>query len=108
MVHLQGKGFGIKSNDVSDYQLEAIKDKYGVPRTLRTCHTGIVDGYVIEGHVPADVILRVLKEKPNIAGIGVPGMPIGSPGMPGPNPQAYDVYSFDKKGQVKVYKHIGP
>ena len=108
MGHLQQNGFSIKSNNVSDYQLEAIKDKYGVPRSLRTCHTAIVEGYVIEGHVPADAVQRVLKEKPNIVGIGVPGMPIGSPGMPGPNPQAYDVYSFDKKGQLKVYKHVTP
>lgn len=93
---------------MSDYQLEAIKDKYGVPRTLRTCHTGIVEGYVIEGHVPADVVQRVLKEKPKIAGLAVSGMPIGSPGMSGPNPQPYDVYSFDKAGHVKIYKHIKP
>ena len=93
---------------MSDYQLEAIKDKYAVPRSLRTCHTGIVEGYVIEGHVPADVVQRVLKEKPKIAGLAVPGMPIGSPGMSGPNPRPYDVYSFDKTGHVKVYKHINP
>ena len=108
MGHLQQNGFSVKTNNVSDYQLEAIKDKYGVPRSLRTCHTGIVEGYVIEGHVPANVVQRVLKEKPKIAGLGVRGMPTGSPGMPGPNPQPYDVYSFDKKGQLKVYKHVSP
>ena len=108
MGHLQQKGFKVKANNISDNQLEAVKDKYGVPRSLRTCHTGIIDGYVIEGHVPADVVQRVLKEKPKIVGLAVPGMPIGSPGMSGPTPQPYDVYSFDSAGHVKIYQHINP
>lgn len=87
-------------------QLAALKKQHGVPAKLSSCHTGLVEGYVIEGHVPGDIILRFLKEKPNVAGIGVPGMPIGSPGMPGPL-QPYDVFTFDRKGQVKVYAHVG-
>ncbi len=108
MGHLRENGFSIKTNEISDSQLSAIKEKYGVPQSLRTCHTGLVEGYVIEGHVPAQLILRLLKDKPTITGLGVPGMPLGSPGMYGPNPQSYDVFSFDRAGRVQVYKHITP
>jgi len=62
-----------------------------------------VQGYVIEGHVPADLIQRLLKERPAVAGLAVPGMPVGSPGMEGPNPQPYEVISFDKAGRTSVY-----
>jgi len=62
-----------------------------------------VQGYVIEGHVPADLIQRLLKERPAVAGLAVPGMPVGSPGMAGPNPQPYEVISFDKAGRTSVY-----
>jgi hypothetical protein len=77
--------------------------KYGVPVQLRSCHTALVQGYVIEGHVPVDAIARLLKEKPPIVGLVVQGMPIGSPGMGGPNPQPYDVLAFDRQGRVSVY-----
>lgn len=86
-------------------ELAEIKKQHGVPAQLNSCHTGLVGGYVIEGHVPGDILLRFLKEKPNVAGIGVPGMPVGSPGMPGPL-QPYDVFTFDRKGQLKVYARI--
>ncbi len=88
---------------MSQRQLDAISAKYGVPPQLRACHTALVQGYVIEGHVPVDAIARLLKEKPPIIGLAVPGMPIGSPGMEGPNPQRYDVLSFDRQGRVSVY-----
>ena len=70
---------------------------------LQSCHTAIAQGYVFEGHVPADLIFRVLKEKPAFRGLAVPGMPAGSPGMDGPNPQPYEVMAFDKEGRVTVY-----
>ena len=63
----------------------------------------LVQDYVIEGHVPADSIARLLKEKPPVVGLAVQGMPIGSPGMEGPNPQPYDVLAFDRQGRVSVY-----
>jgi hypothetical protein len=62
-----------------------------------------VQGYIIEGHVPADLIQRLLKERPALAGLAVPGMPVGSPGMEGPNPRPYEVISFDKAGRTSVY-----
>jgi hypothetical protein len=74
-----------------------------VPEKLYSCHTALVQGYIIEGHVPADLIRRLLKERPEVAGLAVPGMPVGSPGMEGPNPQPYDVISFDKQGRTSVY-----
>ena len=88
---------------MSESQLNAIKLKHGVPPQLRECHTALVGGYVIEGHVPVDAITRLLKEKPPVAGLAVQGMPIGSPGMEGPNPQRYDVLAFDRLGRVSVY-----
>ena len=108
MGHLREKGFAVKPADVSQDQLIAVKDKYNVPQRLRSCHTGVIEGYVIEGHVPGNLIARLLKEKPNVMGLAAPGMPIGSPGMEGANPQPYDVFSFDKDGRIEVYERINP
>ena len=85
-------------------ELAAIKAENGVPGELQACHTATVDGYVIEGHVPADLVARLLKERPNVAGLAVPGMPVGSPGMAGPNPQPYNVMAFDRAGGAEVYE----
>lgn len=102
-MHLQSKGFKVEKKDVTDNQLSEIKSKYRVPDKLQSCHTAVAQGYVFEGHVPADLILRVLKEKPPIRGLAVPGMPSGSPGMDGRNPQPYEIMAFDKEGGVTVY-----
>jgi hypothetical protein len=83
--------------------LEAIKAKHGVPPPLRECHTALLQGYVIEGHVPVDAIARLLKEKPPIVGLAVPGMPPGSPGMESPSPRPYSVLAFDRQGRVSAY-----
>ena len=80
-----------------------IKRSLGVPEALTSCHTAVVNGYLIEGHVPAADIARLLKTKPKVAGLAVPGMPMGSPGMEGPITQKYDVLSFDKAGKTKVF-----
>lgn len=99
--HLRAHGFTVTVEEVSD--LVGIRSKNGVPSKAASCHTALVDGYVVEGHVPADAILRMLKERPNVVGIGVPGMPIGAPGMEGPKPQPYDVLAFDRQGNTRVY-----
>ncbi len=78
-----------------------VEARYGVPKAAQACHTAVVDGYVVEGHVPVDVIRRMLKDRPSIVGIAVPGMPTGSPGMEGPK-QPYDIVSFDKAGKITV------
>jgi len=101
--HLKANGFEVIVHEVestSEYQL-----KYGVPERLRSCHTAIVAGYTIEGHVPAAEIQRLLKEKPKAKGLAVPGMPIGSPGMEmGGRSDRYQVLLFQENGQVSVYK----
>jgi len=76
-----------------------------VPRALQSCHTAVVEGYVIEGHVPADLVDRLLRERPSVVGLAVPGMPVGSPGMeaPGQAPERYQVLAFDQKGRTTVY-----
>jgi hypothetical protein len=101
--HLRKAGFKAAVTDADD--MMAIKAKHGVPQRVRSCHTGLVDGFVVEGHVPAADIQRMLKERPAIAGIGVPGMPIGSPGMEvaGVKPQAYDVLAFNKAGETHIF-----
>src|SRR5687768_12736546 len=102
--HLIKHGFRVKDNK-SD-EMSEVKRGLGVPDSMESCHTGVVNGYVIEGHVPAADIKRLLKEKPKVAGLAVPGMPMGSPGMEGPRTDRYDVLSFDKSGKTSVYaKH---
>jgi hypothetical protein len=101
--HLEANGFRVTLKKVTESQLLAVKEKYGVPMSLYSCHTALVQGYVIEGHVPADLIKGLLKDKPPLAGLGVPGMPIGSPGMLGPNPQPYEVIAFDRNGRMQVH-----
>jgi hypothetical protein len=82
-----------------------VKEKYRVPPTLQGCHTAIVDGYVVEGHVPVDAVERLLAERPDVLGIAVPGMPVGSPGMEvdGAAPAPFDVLTFDGNGDTTVY-----
>jgi hypothetical protein len=103
--HVQAAGFTAKVTEIDDAALDQLKTKRGVPATAQSCHTAIVDGYVVEGHVPAPEIHRMLRERPAIAGIAVGGMPTGSPGMevPGRAPQQYNVVAFDKQGAVRVY-----
>ena len=101
--HLQQHGFTAQVTETED--VGAIKMKHGVPPKAQSCHTAIVGGYVLEGHVPAADVQRLLTDKPAVVGLAVPGMPIGSPGMEVPNmkPQRYDVLTFDKQGQLKVF-----
>jgi hypothetical protein len=80
-----------------------IKHTLGVPDGLTACHTGMVNGYLIEGHVPAADIDRLLAQKPKVAGLAVPGMPMGSPGMEGGKAQRYQVLTFDKSGKTTVF-----
>jgi len=99
--HLRAAGFPVVAHDVEN--LDEIKALQGVPLALRSCHTALVGGYLIEGHVPAPVIERLLRERPRLGGLAVPGMPVGSPGMEGPNPEPYQVLAFDASGRVQVY-----
>lgn len=86
--------------------MEKIKTKYKVPTEYQSCHTAIVNGYVVEGHVPVEVIERLLDEKPDVIGIAVAGMPMGSPGMEieGFDDEAFDVVTFDSEGKIEIYQ----
>lgn len=99
--HLSKNGFRVETMDMPDLAL--VKQKYGVTTALEACHTAVVGNYVVEGHVPADVIKRLLKERPAVLGIAVPGMPGGSPGMEGAMKERYDVLTFDRAGRSRVY-----
>jgi len=105
---MEENGFTVKVENVDN--IAPVKDRYLVPAELQACHTAIVDGYVIEGHVPAADVKRLLKEKPDVIGLAVPGMPVGSPGMnfPGETPQPYEVIEFAKTGKTKVFASYAP
>jgi len=104
--HLQRNGFEVITYDVSD--VGPVKQSSGLPPELASCHTAFVDEYLIEGHVPASDVARLLEDKPAIRGLAVPRMPIGSPGMEGPNPERYEVLSFDASGKTEVFATHGP
>jgi len=101
--HLRQGGFTVAVEKRED--MDAIKTKFGVTEKLASCHTAIVDGYVIEGHVPAADVERLLKERPDIVGLTAPGMPMKSPGMQkvGQQPKGYSVLAFDKNGNTTVF-----
>ena len=105
---MQENGYTVQRKDVEN--LGAVKVQYQIPTQLQSCHTAVVDGYVIEGHVPAAEVERLLAERPDIAGLSVPGMPAGSPGMesPGVPDEPYDVIAFDTAGNQSVFASYRP
>jgi hypothetical protein len=103
--HLQKAGFVTKVLETRD--IDAVKTRLGVPEDLAACHTAEVSGYVIEGHVPAAALRRFLTEKPHAAGLAVPGMPIGSPGMEGGSPEPYQVVLFGPEGRRTYARFLG-
>jgi len=100
--HLRANGFTVNVKEVDS--TAGYQRQYGVPQKLQSCHTAVVEGYVIEGHVPAADIQRLLKTRPAAKGLAVPGMPMGSPGMEGPRRQAYSVLLFNADGGVTVFQ----
>ena len=100
---MRKNGYATRVENFND--LMAVKSRYNVPTALHSCHTAIVDGYVIEGHVPIEAIERLLQERPDVIGLAVPGMPIGSPGMEvdGQPAQPFDVLAFDETGNTEVF-----
>ena len=104
---MEENGYAVQVEDVQD--LAAIKNRYHVPPQLQSCHTAIVDGYIIEGHVPVAEVDRLLSERPEFAGLAVPGMPIGSPGMEveGAADQPFDVIAFDASGKTEIFASYG-
>lgn len=104
--HMKASGFRVKVIEEND--ITAVKQRFGVPEHLGSCHTALVGGYVVEGHVPASAVKRLLKEKPTAVGVSVPGMPIGSPGMDGPNPEPFSTQLFDERGRARIYESYRP
>lgn len=104
---MQENGYSVDIKDSQNF--DAIKQQYQVPQALQSCHTAIVDGYIIEGHVPVADIERLLSQRPKIIGLAVPGMPIGSPGMEvaGVAAEPFDVIAFDTAGNWEVFASYG-
>jgi hypothetical protein len=106
--HLEANGFAVKVNAADPSMLDRLKAQSGIDEKLAACHTAKIGPYVIEGHVPAPDIKRLVAEEPEAVGLTVPGMPIGSPGMEyGTTVQPYDVLTFDAAGQLQVYSSYG-
>lgn len=99
--HVEKAGFKCTVRDFND--LSEVKKTFGIPRSLESCHTAQIGSYVVEGHVPADLIVKMLRERPVGRGLAVPGMPIGSPGMEGGTPERYSVLFMNKDGTTRVY-----
>ena len=103
--HIEAAGFTVETRDRDD--MAAVKDSLGLPSDLSSCHTGVVDGYVVEGHVPAEHVARLLEERPQALGLTVPGMPIGSPGMEmGDRRDPYDILVVDRSGEAAVFASV--
>ena len=103
---MRAAGYTVDARDVAD--LMSVKLDAGVPTAMSSCHTALIDGYVVEGHVPVEQVDRLLAERPEIVGIAAPGMPIGSPGMEGPNARPYEIFAFEADGTASVYAEIDP
>jgi hypothetical protein len=102
---MRSNGFRVVTYNVSD--LPAVKAKHEIAPALQSCHTTEVGGYFVEGHVPAELVRRLLAERPRIAGLAVPGMPIGSPGMEVGPPEPYDILAVDSAGRTSVFASRG-
>ncbi|GAA4015965.1 DUF411 domain-containing protein [Actimicrobium antarcticum] len=101
--HLKASGFEVSARNVGDTGV--YRKKFGIPQALGACHTGFINGYALEGHVPAAEIKRLLAERPKAIGLAVPAMPLGSPGMEGPRKDPYDVFLVQADGRHSVFKH---
>jgi hypothetical protein len=99
--HLRTSGFAVNAHDIPD--VDGFRARVGVPAALASCHTALVGGYVVEGHVPAADIRKLFDERPKALGLAVPGMPMGAPGMDSPQASAYDVLLFQANGTTRVY-----
>jgi len=104
--HLRASGFTVRTTDVVD--LDSVRARFGVPQRLASCHTAVIGGYIVEGHVPASAVKRVLAEKPSAVGISVAGMPTGSPGMEGLKQEPFSAVVFDERGRSKVFESYRP
>jgi hypothetical protein len=101
---LEEAGFVVTIEETNN--LDAVKQSYNIPSDGSSCHTSVIGDYVVEGHVPLEAIEKLLTEQPDVAGIGLSGMPIGTPGMPGPKTAPYEVYQLSEVGEMSPYVKI--
>ena len=108
--HMKASGFEVRFVNMPREELDKVKAKHRIPAALHSCHTALVGGYVVEGHIPAGEVTRLLKKRPSVVGLAVPGMPLGSPGMEVARvkPQPYNVLTFDKQGKTQVFSTQKP
>ena len=106
IAHLQRNGFRVKVVEATNAR--AVRRDLGVPEQLASCHTALIGGYVVEGHVPAATIRRLITEKTTAIGVSVPGMPVGAPGMAGPHAEPFVVYLFDERGRARPFDTYRP
>lgn len=106
ITHMEEQGFSVKVK--SRFNVKPVKKQVGLPSSLAACHTAVVGNYVVEGHVPAQDVKRLLREKPDVRGLSVPGMPVGSPGMErGDRVEPYEVLAFTPTGDTTVVAQYG-
>ncbi|MCJ7428795.1 MAG: DUF411 domain-containing protein [Candidatus Nanohaloarchaeota archaeon QJJ-5] len=102
--YARSQGMNVEVKEVNN--LDQIKDEHNVPEELSSCHTTVLDDYVVEGHVPVESIARLLENEPDVSGIGLPGMPQGSPGMPGPKQGDWQISSFTESGNIEAFMTV--
>nr|NIP59990.1 hypothetical protein [Gemmatimonadota bacterium]NIR80434.1 hypothetical protein [Gemmatimonadota bacterium]NIT89194.1 hypothetical protein [Gemmatimonadota bacterium]NIU32994.1 hypothetical protein [Gemmatimonadota bacterium]NIU37378.1 hypothetical protein [Gemmatimonadota bacterium] len=103
--HLEDHGFIVE--EAAPVDPESLKSEMGIPPSLWNCHTAVIDGYVIEGHVPAVDIIRLLEERPFVSGLAVAGQPAGAPGVVNGDPGPYEVLAFTRQGEISVFARHG-
>jgi len=104
--HMRSRGFDVTTRNLQSSELAGVKSHYRIPANVHSCHTALVDGYVVEGHVPAEIVSRLLTERPAVIGISAPGMPAASPGMDIPSGGPYDIVIFDAVGGTQLYQRV--
>jgi Predicted metal-binding protein len=103
IAHMRANGFTVAAADISPEQMDVVKAKAGITSDTASCHTALVDGYVVEGHVPASDVQRLITERPDAVGLAAPGMPSGSPGMEGAGLEPYDVLLIKRDGRTEIF-----
>jgi hypothetical protein len=103
--HMESNGYEIKVVNLGNDDLSAIKHKFGISRSVMSCHTAVVGDYFVEGHIPSKVVDQLLAEKPPINGIAMAGMPAGTPGMPGPKNDVWKIHAM-KDGEISAYLEL--
>ena len=99
--YLKRNGFSVEVENMDD--LDPIKEKYNIPRHLRSCHTAVYGDHIVEGHVPLEIMSKMFSEESEVKGLALPGMPSGSPGMPGAKSGPFEVYELDEEGEYKMF-----